>query len=134
MLGNLYNIERVTEVPGSTVFSVRLDPSDAVFDGHFPGRPVLPGVCSIQIIKDCAERIAGERLVLVNMIRCRFVSLIVPERQNILDVSVSLDGQDGGRRYLLKASVSISGKLRVSVQAECCDYDVFKSGCVETDE
>ncbi len=37
------------------VFRVALNADCEVYQGHFPGEPVCPGVCNIQMIKECAE-------------------------------------------------------------------------------
>ena len=37
------------------VFRVALNADCEVYQGHFPGEPVCPGVCNIQMIKECTE-------------------------------------------------------------------------------
>lgn len=34
-------------------FRVRLDAAHPIYAGHFPGNPVLPGVCTLQIVREC---------------------------------------------------------------------------------
>ena len=33
-------------------FSLELNPEHPVYEGHFPGNPVVPGVCQVQMICD----------------------------------------------------------------------------------
>jgi 3-hydroxymyristoyl/3-hydroxydecanoyl-(acyl carrier protein) dehydratase len=49
-------LDRVEElVPGTHCVAVMLvDPENAVFSGHFPGRPILPGVLMIEAVGQTA--------------------------------------------------------------------------------
>jgi 3-hydroxyacyl-[acyl-carrier-protein] dehydratase len=49
-------LDRVEElVPGVRCVAVMLvDPEDAIFSGHFPGRPILPGVLMIEAVGQTA--------------------------------------------------------------------------------
>lgn len=49
-------LDRVEELePGVRCVAVMLiDPEDAIFSGHFPGRPILPGVLMIEAVGQTA--------------------------------------------------------------------------------
>lgn len=49
-------IDRVEELePGMRCVAwMRVDPEDAIFSGHFPGRPILPGVLIIEAVGQTA--------------------------------------------------------------------------------
>ncbi|MHC0439637.1 3-hydroxyacyl-ACP dehydratase [Flavobacterium sp. 3-210] len=50
-----------------------------VFKGHFPGNPIMPGVCMIQIIKELTEKITEETLMIQTLANVKFMALINPE-------------------------------------------------------
>ena len=50
-----------------------------VFNGHFPGNPIMPGVCMMQIIKELTEQITAKTLVLQTLTNVKFMALINPE-------------------------------------------------------
>lgn len=50
-----------------------------VFKGHFPGNPIMPGVCMMQIIKELTEQITGCPLILQTLSNVKFMALINPE-------------------------------------------------------
>lgn len=50
-----------------------------VFKGHFPGNPIMPGVCMIQIIKELTEKITQETLMIQTLANVKFMALINPE-------------------------------------------------------
>ena len=60
---------------GTALFQVVLLSDCEVYEGHFPGEPVSPGVCNIQMIKECAEKIVGKTLLLSNLQQCRLTTL-----------------------------------------------------------
>lgn len=50
-----------------------------VFKGHFPGNPIMPGVCMIQIIKELTEKITQQTLIIQTLSNVKFMALINPE-------------------------------------------------------
>lgn len=61
-----------------------------IFGGHFPGRPVCPGACNIQLIKDVAQRLTGRRLLVSAIRQCRFTALLTPDTCPEVDVQVDI--------------------------------------------
>ena len=53
--GTLYELVRADSL-GATV---RLLPESAVYRGHFPGYPITPGVCMVQIALELIGEMAG---------------------------------------------------------------------------
>ena len=45
------SIDNYLAQEGHYAFRVRLDASHQVFRGHFPGHPMLPGVCTLQLVR-----------------------------------------------------------------------------------
>jgi len=81
------------------------------FQGHFPGQPVLPGVCQIGAAVALAGRMCGTRQVLSEIVNAKFVAMVVPD-QLLLVQGTLVDG-------LLRAGITSGGervaefKLRV---------------------
>jgi len=51
---------------------VDFDPDFAGFEGHFPGNPIVPGVCLIELSRVLAEQAAGRELTLREISLCKF--------------------------------------------------------------
>ena len=60
--------------------NVKLNASHAIFKGHFPGEPVLPGVCMTQMVKDLLEFHIGKQARLVKALDIKFLSIITPNQ------------------------------------------------------
>jgi 3-hydroxyacyl-[acyl-carrier-protein] dehydratase len=50
-----------------------------VFKGHFPGNPVMPGVCMMQIVKEIAQQAVNTTLTLKKALNVKFMAVINPE-------------------------------------------------------
>lgn len=70
---------------------VRLCPSADVYRGHFPGHPIAPGACNIEMIRQLASRLLGEVCCFREITQCRFTHLITPEVENPLSVTIRRD-------------------------------------------
>lgn len=66
------------EQPRTLSANLRLNPDHPVFNGHFPGNPVVPGVCQIQIIRELLEDLVGSPLKLTSSDVIKFPSMINP--------------------------------------------------------
>lgn len=57
---------------------VLLNPQHPVYAGHFPQQPVVPGVCMLQIIKECVEKNCQSSLQYKQIASCKFLAAINP--------------------------------------------------------
>lgn len=60
-------------------FTILINEKHEVFKGHFPGNPIMPGVCMIQIIKELTEKVTQETLMIQTLANVKFMALINPE-------------------------------------------------------
>ena len=61
------------------VITILVNEKHEVFKGHFPGNPIMPGVCMIQIIKELTEKITQSTLMIQTLSNVKFMALINPE-------------------------------------------------------
>jgi 3-hydroxyacyl-[acyl-carrier-protein] dehydratase len=84
--------------PGSQIQDhiarVKLNEHHPVYEGHFPGNPVVPGVCQVQIIKEIVSEVLREEIVLVNSDNIKFLNIIVPEKHPVLEVKVCIKNKE----------------------------------------
>ena len=52
---SLYTIQNITEENNTIEAIIELEEHHDIFQGHFPGQPVLPGVCMLQMTKEILE-------------------------------------------------------------------------------
>ncbi|OXA94401.1 hotdog family protein [Flavobacterium hercynium] len=80
VLKNFYTILS-EEKTGDAKYNIRIlvNANHEVFKGHFPGNPIMPGVCMIQIIKELTEKITESTLMIQTLANVKFMALINPE-------------------------------------------------------
>lgn len=57
---------------------IQVNAEHEVFKGHFPGNPIMPGVCMMQIIKELTEQITASSLFMQSLTNVKFMALINP--------------------------------------------------------
>jgi 3-hydroxyacyl-[acyl-carrier-protein] dehydratase len=103
LLNDYFRIDGRTAENDETVFRVTLLPEYGVYAGHFPGNPVSPGVCNIQMIKECAGLLAGKPLFLGYISQCRLSAVITPQTTPRLQIRMRLTEADSV--YEVRATV-----------------------------
>lgn len=92
LVKDFYTIDgKQTADDGSVVYSVHLNPAHDVYKGHFPEKPITPGVCNIQMIKELAEDAKGKLFTLSDIDRCRLTSMVTPDGSPNLEVKLQFD-------------------------------------------
>ena len=69
---------------------VDLNKDHEVYKGHFPGNPVVPGVCLTQLIKVVMENIEAQELMLVYADNIKFMSIVNPEVNSRLQIDLKV--------------------------------------------
>lgn len=97
LLPDYYTILNRRSEGDATVFEIALNAACEVYKGHFPEMPVSPGVCNIQMVKECVEEVVGKSLILNYIQQCRLTTLVTPQQHPKVEVRVWLVAPiDGG--------------------------------------
>jgi 3-hydroxyacyl-[acyl-carrier-protein] dehydratase len=80
--GDFYTIAGPVTEPDNIRAVLKINPEHAIFKGHFPGQPVVPGVCMMQIVKELMEIGTGRSLRLHTGLDLKFLSVIDPRKNN----------------------------------------------------
>ncbi|MBT1711119.1 hypothetical protein KK062_22945 [Fulvivirgaceae bacterium PWU5] len=101
---NFYRIVTKDLTPTSARAVITLDASHRIFDGHFPGQPVVPGVCMMQIVREFVEQGVGAPLQITTADNMKFLSILNPTEHGEVVVTVSYTLTDG--LYIVDGSLS----------------------------
>ena len=83
LLNSLYYI---VAQDGSS-YTIRFDGSHPIFAGHFPGQPVVPGACLIQIAEELASMQAGHTVRFTALRNLKFRQPVTPDKQVTITIA-----------------------------------------------
>lgn len=75
---NLYVIEGQQSGESSVSYDIRLQPDHTIYRAHFPGEPITPGVCVIQMAKELLEDHLQRPLAIKAVKNVKFLAVISP--------------------------------------------------------
>ncbi|RQO31606.1 3-hydroxyacyl-ACP dehydratase [Taibaiella sp. KBW10] len=113
---NFFAIQATHTEAQRIVASCTIDPEHAIFEGHFPKQPVVPGVCMVQMIKEILEQGIGKKLFLRAASQLKFLQLLVPQKGAIITADLSWKTDDENR-YILTASLLYEEKAVMKMNA-----------------
>lgn len=97
LLKDFYTLENLTNTEENRYLAtILLNPKHDIFKGHFPGNPVTPGVCMLQIIKEISEQITQKPLFLHRANQVKFMALINPETHPQLQLELEISEENEG--------------------------------------
>lgn len=95
LLKDFYSVNKIeTGLNNQYKVQVTLHSNHTIFRGHFPNNPVTPGVCMLQIIKELTENITQKELMLIKGNNIKFVAIINPFTDPVLDLELTVLVED----------------------------------------
>jgi 3-hydroxymyristoyl/3-hydroxydecanoyl-(acyl carrier protein) dehydratase len=94
------------QADGTNRFEFRFPASDPTFAGHFPTRPLLPGVFQLEIARFAAELVLNQPLQVREIPKAKFLRPIIPEET----VRVELKLAEKTDTIQVRASFSVTGQ------------------------
>lgn len=80
LMNNLYTVPsfEFSSSKDKVTARISLNSEHEVFEGHFPGNPILPGVCTVQIALELLEKLTDRELRLVNAGNIKYLGFVNP--------------------------------------------------------
>ena len=69
---------------------IDLNKEHEIYKGHFPGNPIVPGVCLTQLIKEIMECSENKELSMVYADNIKFMAVVNPELNNRLQIDLKV--------------------------------------------
>jgi 3-hydroxyacyl-[acyl-carrier-protein] dehydratase len=101
---DLFSIEEISHEDGVIKAILGINVDSRILKGHFPGHPVVPGACMVQITKEVLEEVLKSPLQLKKADQLKFMTMIDPA--NTLSVSLEIS-----YRYQEDSSIMAAAKL-----------------------
>lgn len=96
LLNNFFTISNIESAGQEIKASLVINASHRIFEGHFPGQPVVPGVCMMQMIKEILEQVLGKSTNLVSASEMKFLAVINPVENNLVNAFLKYSLEENG--------------------------------------
>lgn len=106
LLNDFYTVLSKNKISENT-FSATISINDkhAIFDGHFPQNPVVPGVCLLQMVKDLMEDELHKPIQLQRIGNVKFTAVVNPSQNPELDIKITYEITDS-KSYKINSIIS----------------------------
>ena len=108
LLNDFYTIKNKERTEDKLIGSILLNTSHAIFNGHFPAIPIVPGVTLMQIVKEILEIEIGLKLILTDAKNTKFLDFINPKEINELHFEITIKSTESDS---IKIQALISSKI-----------------------
>jgi len=78
---NLYFIDNIERNGDCVVYTFHLNPEHIIYKAHFPGEPITPGVCILQIGVELLADAVGTPVEINCVKNVKFLSILHPDIQ-----------------------------------------------------
>ena len=78
---------------GATMLAFKFGAADPVFAGHFPGRPILPGIFQLELARVAAESVLHCALAVREIRKAKFQRPVLPDE--VVRMELKLLNKDG---------------------------------------
>ncbi|MDR3268749.1 MAG: glycosyltransferase [Tannerella sp.] len=102
---NFYTVEEQTETGNGWICRLSLNASHPIYRAHFPGHPVTPGVCIIQLTKEIASGCYAKSFFLSGVKNVKFLRVIDPLVQQEMFVHLLSSKTDEQGRQVVSAAI-----------------------------
>ena len=96
LLNDLYTIQSLIESENKILALVELRPDHAIFKGHFPGQPVLPGVCMMEMIAEITGKYLKQSFRITGAPMIKFLHMIDPGKNPLIHLEIKYQSAISG--------------------------------------
>jgi 3-hydroxyacyl-[acyl-carrier-protein] dehydratase len=100
LLDHFYHIDSLQKEEGTVKAQITFVVDHPIFKGHFPDMPIVPGVCQTQMLGEIFSQALGLELHLISAASIKFLSLVDPNKNPQLDLTISYSQTEEGNYNL----------------------------------
>lgn len=94
--GDFFTISNLETAGPDIKADLKINAGHKIFEGHFPGQPVVPGVCMMQMVKEIVEQVTGKDTSLLKAHEMKFLAVIDPLKNNIISATLKYSIDEHG--------------------------------------
>lgn len=86
LMNDFYTLSHIVQTENKWEGKIMFNAAHAIFKGHFPGQPVVPGVCMMQIVKEVLENAMNKKIRITQAAQVKFLQLITPDSSPVIHI------------------------------------------------
>lgn len=91
-----YLLNALHKEEGQLLASISLNADSEIFQGHFPGNPITPGVAQLEIIKEILTTYYKRTIQLKSISNCKYLAILNPLETKELTVKLDIKESEEG--------------------------------------
>lgn len=95
LLKDFYSVESSLQQDAGYFTTLRINKDHQIYSGHFPQRPVTPGVILMQLFKEELERLTNHQLQLEKGSNVKFTAVVDPNIDEIIILHSTFEEGEG---------------------------------------
>lgn len=111
---HFYYILSLTHADKTVTASLQLNVGHPIFSGHFPGQPVVPGACMLQMVKEILAEVMPGSHQLKKAANLKFIAPIDPNMVDELELKLTYKPTEEGLQ--VNASLLANGVVSFKMQ------------------
>lgn len=100
----LYRLKHFQQKDNQLIAEIYLNAGDLIFEGHFPGNPVTPGVVQLEMIKELLSLHYQRSIQLKSISNCKYLAILNPV--NTPEITITLSVNETGEELKVTAVFS----------------------------
>lgn len=117
-MDDLYTIESIATEGSGKLFTVRLNADSVIYAAHFPGKPITPGACIVQMTLEMAERLTDRRMDITAIKSVKFLNVLSPTATPTVVFAIT-PAVEGNGNVSVKAEVRGGGTTFATLSFTC---------------
>lgn len=113
LLGDFFTIDKQEKSDSSIESLISLNVQHPIYQGHFPQQPVVPGVCTMQILAELTSKALDKKVFIKKAQQAKFLIPIVPQNAPQLTVKITY-------------SETLEGPLKIAASIHAGELTFFK--------
>lgn len=94
--GDFFDINNLETAGFDIKADLVINSAHKIFEGHFPGHPVVPGVCMMQMVKEIMEQVFKKKTNLVSAADMKFLAIINPQENTNVQAALKYKIEENG--------------------------------------
>jgi len=105
LIPDFYTVRHFEASENQITARLSLNTDHEIYTGHFPGRPVVPGVVQLQMIKEMMEKCLERDLFLNEIISAKYLNMINPLTTDTVNIEIHFQKSETAD-YKIDAKIS----------------------------